>query len=277
MAGRARRADGATVRGAVLAQWYRLVTAVDELDPAVVAAPAGIGGWTVSELVHHLGRTAATVTDALARPALRKAELDTVAFLLASMAAGGHVASRTAARDAGLSPTQVTASLDEAVETATRVLTRLGAKADSRVVSTRFGSLRLTDLLVTRLVESVVHAGDLVRAAEAAGHPVASPADDEALRITVATFAELLTAVAPGRSVEVRVVDPARRIGVAVQCVQGPRHTRGTPPNVVEVHGAEEFVALAAGRTDWAQLVAAGTVRASGSRADLRPFLPLLP
>lgn len=277
MAGRPRRPDGATVRGAVLAQWYRLVNAVDELDPAVVNAPAGIGGWTVSELVHHLARTASTVTDALTEPAPRKAELDTVAFLLASMAAGGHVASRTRARDAELTPAQVIANLDEAVETATRVLTGLGARADSRVVRTRFGPLRLTDLLVTRLVEAVVHAGDLVRAAEAAGHPVESPADDEALRITVTTFVDLLAAVAPGRSVEVRVVDPARRIGVAVQCVEGPRHTRGTPPNVVEVHGAEAFVSLAAGRADWSELVRSGAVRASGSRADLRPFLPLLP
>ena len=39
----------------------------------------------------------------------------------------------------------------------------------------------------------------------------------------------VLPDVAPGNSVEVRVPPFA-----AVQCVAGPRHTRGTPPNVIE-------------------------------------------
>lgn len=261
----------------MLSQWHALVSTVSELDPATFDDPAGIGGWTVSELVHHLTRTAEKVTDVLGRPAPRRAEVSTVGFLRASMAAGGHVGHRTTARDAGLTGRDLAAGLSEAVETATLVLGRLGAAADDRVVATRYGAMRLDDLLVTRLVEAVVHAGDLVRAAARAGRAVEPPVDDDALRITVRTFADLLVAVAPGRSVEVRVVEPARRIGVAVQCVEGPRHTRGTPPNVVEVVDAEAFVALAAGRLAWRDLVAAGTVRASGERADLRPWLPLLP
>jgi hypothetical protein len=59
-----------------------------------------------------------------------------------------------------------------------------------------------------------------------------------------------------------------------VQCVAGPRHTRGTPPNVVETDPAT-FVALACGFEDWETAVRDGRVRASGERADLRPFLPL--
>jgi hypothetical protein len=79
---------------------------------------------------------------------------------------------------------------------------------------------------------------------------------------------ELETA-SPGRSVEVRVVPVA-----AVQAVAGPRHTRGTPPNVVETDPLTWFK-LATGRLGWAEAVGAGAVRASGARSDLSPFLPL--
>jgi len=58
------------------------------------------------------------------------------------------------------------------------------------------------------------------------------------------------------------------------QCLAGPRHTRGTPPNVVETD-AETWLALATGTLRWADAVAAARVRASGERADLSPLLPL--
>jgi hypothetical protein len=61
----------------------------------------------------------------------------------------------------------------------------------------------------------------------------------------------------------------------AVQCVEGPRHTRGTPPNVVETD-ARTWLELALGRTDWAAALADGRIRASGTRADLSPYLPLV-
>jgi hypothetical protein len=79
-----------------------------------------------------------------------------------------------------------------------------------------------------------------------------------------------LAAQAPGRAVEVRVPPYA-----AVQCIEGPRHTRGTPPNLVEMDPVT-WVRLAAGQTGWADAVAAGAVRASGVRADLTAYLPLL-
>ena len=62
----------------------------------------------------------------------------------------------------------------------------------------------------------------------------------------------------------------------AVQCVEGPRHTRGTPPNVVETDAAT-WVRLATGRLSWAQARAAGLIQASGPRADLAAYLPLAP
>jgi hypothetical protein len=74
---------------------------------------------------------------------------------------------------------------------------------------------------------------------------------------------------APGRSVEVRVVPVA-----AVQVVAGPRHTRGTPPNVVETDPLT-WIRLATGRLGWAEAVRTGAVRASGARADLSAHLPL--
>jgi Bacterial SCP ortholog len=92
----------------------------------------------------------------------------------------------------------------------------------------------------------------------------------EALRAAVAFLLGVLADRAPGRAVEVRVPPYA-----AVQCVEGPRHTRGTPPNVVETDPVT-WIALAAGRAGWAEAVATGKVRASGPRSDLSAWLPLL-
>ncbi len=86
-----------------------------------------------------------------------------------------------------------------------------------------------------------------------------------AVRFTLEELAD----VAPGNAVEVRV-PPA---GV-VQAVEGPRHTRGTPPNVVETD-VETWLALVTGRTTWADAVDSGAVRASGERSDLSAYLPL--
>ena len=88
-----------------------------------------------------------------------------------------------------------------------------------------------------------------------------------AVRFLLDRLAEL----APGRSVEVRIPPHA-----AVQCINGPHHTRGTPPNVVEMD-ADAWIALATGRLAWADAVATGRVRASGARADLSEYLPLFP
>jgi hypothetical protein len=87
----------------------------------------------------------------------------------------------------------------------------------------------------------------------------------------VKTTARWLAQQVSGRSVELRV--PPH---VAVQMVPGPRHTRGTPPNVVETDAAT-WLRLATGTTRWADAVAAGRVSASGNRADLGAYLPLRP
>ncbi|MGH3874203.1 MAG: sterol carrier family protein [Pseudonocardiaceae bacterium] len=85
------------------------------------------------------------------------------------------------------------------------------------------------------------------------------------VRLSLRTLAQL----APGATVEVRVPPFA-----AVQCVAGPRHTRGTPPNVVETD-PRTWLELATARLTWSDAVTTGRLTASGPRADLRPWLPL--
>jgi hypothetical protein len=91
-------------------------------------------------------------------------------------------------------------------------------------------------------------------------------ADTKAL---VKHYLAVLERRAPGRSVEVRVPPYA-----AVQAIPGVRHTRGTPPAVVETD-AETWLALATGRTTWHEALDSGAVVASGERTDLSPYLPL--
>ncbi|WP_278236268.1 sterol carrier family protein [Isoptericola sp. AK164] len=98
---------------------------------------------------------------------------------------------------------------------------------------------------------------------------LAGDADRRTTTTAVRFTLEELAAVAPGNAVEVRV-PPAG----AVQAVPGPRHTRGTPPNVVETD-VETWLGLATGRRTWAEVAGEGRVRASGERADLSAWLPL--
>ena len=90
------------------------------------------------------------------------------------------------------------------------------------------------------------------------------------VRTAVRFTLEELAVGSPGNAVEVRV-PPAG----AVQAITGPRHTRGTPPNVVETDPAT-WLALATGVITWDDAVGSGRVTASGSRADLGPVLPLV-
>jgi Bacterial SCP ortholog len=99
---------------------------------------------------------------------------------------------------------------------------------------------------------------------------VAEPSRPElasAVRLTL----KVLATAAPGRSVEVRVPPFA-----AIQCIEGPRHTRGTPPNVVQTD-PRTWLLLATGRLTWPAAVAAALVTASGTRApEIAQWLPLV-
>ena len=113
--------------------------------------------------------------------------------------------------------------------------------------------------------------GDGCVAAVAQALDAGVPPGREALRAAAMRLLDLLAAGAPGRAVEVRVPPFA-----AIQCVAGPRHTRGTPPNVVETD-AVTWIRLGTGRLAWATAVADGLIRASGTRGDLAAYLPLRP
>ncbi len=103
-------------------------------------------------------------------------------------------------------------------------------------------------------------------------HDETRPAPDRnALATAVRLTARTLAALAPGASVEVRIPP-----FVAVQCVSGPRHTRGTPPNVVETD-ARTWLLVATGLVPLAEAAAGGALRLSGSRAgEIAHWLPLI-
>lgn len=92
--------------------------------------------------------------------------------------------------------------------------------------------------------------------------------DQELLSEVKSTLA-LLTLIAPGRAIEVRVPPYA-----AIQCGDGPTHTRGTPANVIEMN-AQTWLALADGSLAWSDAMNNGDIIASGVRADLSQYLPL--
>ena len=90
------------------------------------------------------------------------------------------------------------------------------------------------------------------------------------LATAVRYLLEELAEIAPGNSVEVRVPPFG-----ATQCVAGPRHTRGTPPNVIETDPAT-WLGLATGALAWDDAVGEARVIASGSRAELAGILPII-
>lgn len=96
------------------------------------------------------------------------------------------------------------------------------------------------------------------------------PPDRSVQRAAVRESLAALAATAPGQSVEVRVPPYG-----AVQCVSGPTHGRGTPPNVVEAD-PRTWLALATGRLEWADALRTGRLNASGTRtAEVARLLPL--
>ncbi len=100
---------------------------------------------------------------------------------------------------------------------------------------------------------------------------VAGHRDTEVTATAVRYSLQILRAVAPGSSVEVRVPPHG-----AVQVIEGPTHTRGTPSAVVETT-PDEWLSLVTGALAWDSAVAKGLIQASGVRSDLSAWLPLLP
>ncbi|MEV0115035.1 sterol carrier family protein [Streptomyces sp. NPDC050844] len=256
---RTRTYDPAKIRTAVRAQFGNVREAVAALEPEQLALPTRLGDWTVRELAAHITMALGAVSRFLAmpEPPAREVALLDWPFATASAAAQVDEASRAfAAQDLGELYARTLTAYDEALD---------GVVA-GRLTPTRFGAMTLDDFLVTRTVELIVHTDDLNDAVP--GLDVAY--DRQALAACTRLLADALAVKAPGGAVEVRVPPFA-----VVQCVQGPRHTRGTPPNVVETDPLT-WIRLATGRTDWKSALDEAKASASGERADLAGLLPVM-
>ncbi|WP_431949562.1 sterol carrier family protein [Actinacidiphila sp. bgisy167] len=253
--------DPARTRAALTAQVGHVLGAARGLTEQQLHAPSGLPGWDVHTLVVHIAREVEAVARVLASPAPARADLDLTLWARSTERIAGPLDAD--ARETAAGTADAATRLEEAAHGLAGVLDE--AVAPGRLVAITLGAMRSTDFLVTRLVELVVHSDDLARATNA---PV--PLERQAVAAVVRLLADTLAVAAPGNSVEVRVPPYA-----AVQCVPGPRHTRGTPPNVVETDPVT-WIRLATGRTYWADALASAAVFASGERADLAPYLPLL-
>jgi uncharacterized protein (TIGR03083 family) len=258
---RARTYDPARTRAAVLAQLGNVHQAVRALTPGQLELPARLGDWTVRELVAHIGMAVTAVHRALERPAPAKRTAVLLDWPFATSANSVAIAGFTS-RVAVEHP-----DLDGYLTGVRDSLVRLlDEHPGTRLLETDAGALPLDDYLVTRAVELVVHTDDL----NAAVPGLDVPYDRQALAACTRLLTDALAVKAPGGSTEVRIPPYA-----VVQCVEGPRHTRGTPPSVVETDPLT-WLRLATGRADWQDMVRDGKVSASGERADLTGLLPLM-
>ncbi|GKQ36889.1 maleylpyruvate isomerase family mycothiol-dependent enzyme [Streptomyces sp. A012304] len=258
---RTRSYDPAKIRTAVLAQLGNVRRAAGTLTPEQLASPTRLGEWTVRELVAHIGTAVTAVHRSLDLPEPARQDVALLDWPFATVADAPAVDDFTRGL-AGRHP-DLDAYLADAEES---LRERLDAHPSTRLLRTDAGALSLADYLVTRTVELVVHTDDL----NAAVPGLDVPFDRQALAAATRLLADALAVKAPGGATEVRVPPYA-----VVQCVAGPRHTRGTPPNVVETDPLT-WVRLATGRLEWKDAVADAKVSASGERADLTELLPLM-
>ncbi|PWI42479.1 sterol carrier family protein [Streptomyces sp. ICBB 8177] len=259
---RARVHDPVKTAAALRAQADAVLTAVRGLDAGAYGLPTRLGGWTVRDLVVHF----CLETEALPRvlgeePPAGPAGLTLVAWAGATGPLAARLDEET--RAAASATADPLARLEDAVRALHAALA--DGTVPDRTVRVMPGVMTAPDFAVTRLVELVAHADDL---AAATGADV--PLERRALASVTRLLADALAEKAPGNSVELRVPPFA-----AVQCVAGPRHTRGTPPNVVETDPVT-WLRLATGRTTWDGALDAAEVSASGERADLSQYLPVL-
>ena len=248
--------DAFIEQSAAVADW------LDDLPAEALDSPSSLDGWDVRMLVAHL---------ALVRNGLERAlsVRSTEPAITASQFVGRYrpaveaITKSTLALYDSQTPAELIARLRDADS-----LREAGVGVSDRttVLGGR-GPITAVDWATTRLVEVVIHSDDLARSFPER-EPV--PLHRAALATAVRTLAEIFATAHPGRSVEVRIAP-----FVAVQAVPGPRHTRGTPPNVVETDPLT-WIRVATGRAVFADAVADGRIAASGNRADLTPYLPVL-
>jgi uncharacterized protein (TIGR03083 family) len=245
----------------VTGQWSRLLAAVDALEPADWNRPTRLE-WSTTELVVHLTGNVQYLLEALAdqQPGKRP-DTPAVTYYDDVLEDAEEISAR-ARSGADATPDELRRRMHELTEAGVRALA--DPPDGDTVVRSGTHLIRLEDYLITRATEGVVHGLDL---------PTPVEPDPAALRVTVRLLTGILGYRAAGRSVEVRV-PPYAAVQLDLPGAPGPRHTRGTPPNVVEADPVP-FVEVATGRLPWSDAVRDGRIRASGGRADLTALLPL--
>lgn len=236
-----------------LAEWLAVLGTVE------FARSSALPGWDVRTLLGHVvgskeGIAAWLATRTAERP------LSAATYVRAYAPAAADISAQTVEITGDSTPEQLLARLRAPLDNHADV-------ADNTVIAGPRGPITALDFVRTRVLDLVVHCDDFTRSL-----PERDPVKVQraALATTTRMLAEMLAARAPGRSVEVRIPPFA-----AAQAIEGPRHTRGTPPNVVETDPVT-WLRIATGREQFATAVARGAVRASGARADLTAYLPLL-
>lgn len=223
-----------------------------------------LDGWTVSDLAAHLWLTAHSITSMPLAPTGTSAI--TIGEYISGYAAGEAEIDDLTRMSVG-GPERTIAEVRQAmVDELAKARDLVSTLSPDQIVEGRRGRLPLADYLRTRAIEIAVHADDLARSVPEVTPPDLPRATE---RMAVRTLLDVLAHTAPGRSVEVRIPPYA-----AVQCIAGPRHSRGTPSNVIETDPTT-WLRVATGRTSWSDANASGAISASGSRADLEAYLPL--
>ena len=252
----------AALAGAMRDQVAAIAGWLDGVPDSQFALPSVLPGWDVRMLVGHIRMAVDGATERLATRAEPSAT-PVAEYVKRYRRDADDIAQRTLVSTGDSSPAELLAALRAASDPVAAVA---GIAASTVLLGPR-GPIRADDWLATRVVDLVVHADDLSRSLPSAP-PV--PLVRAALAVATRTLAEIMAAQAPGRSVELRVPP-----FTAVQAIAGPRHTRGTPPSVVETDPLT-WIRLATGRVAWATASASGDIRASGLRADLTRYLPLM-
>jgi uncharacterized protein (TIGR03083 family) len=242
-------ADQATA----LAEWAAT------LAPEAFAQPSVLPGWDVRTLLGHIVGSKEGIAEWLGTRSPDR-PLPPAVYVQAYAPAAADIAAQSVAITADNPP----AALLERLRAPLNL--PAGVSAGTVIAGPR-GPITARDFVRTRILDLVVHVDDVARSLPDRDPP---PLLRPALATTTRVLAEMLATNAPGRSVEVRIAP-----FVAVQAIEGPPHKRGTPPNVVETDPIT-WLRLATGRAKFRDAVAAGQVRASGTRADLSTYLPLL-
>ena len=222
-------------------------------------APSALPGWDVRTLLGHIVGSKEGIPDWLGTRSSERA-LSPVTYVRAYASAADDISAQTIEITGHHAPAAL-------LERLRAPLSAPNGVTAGTVIEGPRGPFTARDFVRTRILDLVVHCDDLSRSLPDR-EPV--PLVRGGLATTTRMLAEMLASAAPGRSVEVRIAP-----FVAVQAIEGPPHKRGTPPNVVETDPVT-WLRVATGRRHFAEAVADGSIRASGTRADLTAYLPLL-